>query len=413
MKSISNNERIPLWARGRTEKVVQPRKGELGQFFFFAAFLIFGIRFFIDSSQLFPVRPELLNSILVVVSISCAVAKIAMQNYTLRRLIFTIIVSVILGYSALISTNFIFLQSFLLIIAMQDIELKSVVRFGFWFKLICVSIHVIVYIIVYNTNPEVITFAYRGGVGDSRHQFFMGHTNTFMALLIWTCLEFVYLKYKKINVLHFAAIWIIFLIFFNFTRTFTALFLLIAASILVAFDKLGKEFYSKILTFLAKYLYIFLAVVFILMVVLYTQLSGTILTMWHNLDDFFTGRLWFGAFTYYNFGPTLFGRPDMSPRNVFWAGRYFETMTIFDNYYLGNFLSYGIINAIATIVAIFILVGKMDNRDKIMIILFALFGIMGSEVTNIAVCFVLLIIGKYLYRNGKNAVNKAILDVRQ
>ena len=411
MKSILNNEKIPLWARDRRERVVESRKGELGHFFFYAAFLTFGVRFLVSTSQLITERPELLNSILVVIGISCAVAKIAMQNYTLRRLIFTVVVSAIIGYSALISTNFIFLQSFLLIIAMQDIKLENVVRIGFYFKLISITIHVIAYIIVYNVNPEFITFAYRAGVGDSRHQFFMGHTNTFMAFLIWTCMDFIYLKYDKIRVLHFVAMWVIFLPFFYFTRTFTALFLLVIVSILVAIDKGNNDFNRKALTFIAKYLYIFLAVTFALMVAMYTRLSGTLLIMWHSLDDFFTGRLWFGAFTYYDIGPTLFGRPDLPPQNVFWAGRYFDTMTIFDNYYLGNFLSYGIINAIVTALAIFILVGKMDSKEKIMIVLYSLFGIMGSEVTNTAICFVLLVFGKYLYQDKQSVKIDVINNV--
>jgi len=407
VKSVSENEKIPLWARDRPEKpesserVAQVKYGALGQLFFFAAFFAFILRFLIGISGLLPMRPELLNTILVVVGISCAIAKIALQRYSLRRLLFTVAICGIIGYSAIISVNFLFLQSFLLIIAMQDMKFENVVRFGFYCKLIAIIIHVIAYIFVFNINPDVITFVYRAGIGDPRHYFFMGHANTFMSILLWTCLEFIYLNYKKVNLLHFATIWAIYLIFFYFTRTLTGIFLLVAVTLLVAFDKLGKDFYGKLLTFLTKYLYVFFAIAISFLVVVYTRLSGMLLLWWHALDNFFTGRLWFGAFAYYDLGPTLFGRPDRSPQRVFWAGRYFRTMTVFDNYYLGNFLSYGLVNTIATIIALIVLAGRMENKEKIILILFALYGLMSSEVSNITICFALLIFGKYVYMDKK------------
>jgi len=234
----------------------------------------------------------------------------------------------------------------------------------------------------------------------------MGHTNNFMAFLAWACFAYIYLRYDKMNAFHIAAIWAINIMFFMFTNSQTAILVLIVVTILIALDKLGRGFFDGFLKFMAKYSYTAIAVLFLLLIVIYPQTTGYARQLWDDFDWFLSGRVWYGAYAYHTYGLTFLGVPDMSPQKVFWENRWNDTFTVFDNYYIGNFVSYGFINIILTAI-IFIAFGKkMETREKIIIIAFSFYGIMESYVTNVVICFALLIIGKYIYQS--QSFNKKI-----
>jgi len=397
MNTLLKKENIkPLWAIDRAVRIA-PRKGVLGELLYFVAFFAFCLKFTLDYSGLIPERPEMLNTMLVALSISCSMAKILMQRYTPLRFVMTMIICAAIGFSAVISTNFLFLLSFLLVVSMQDIELEKIVQAGFLFKVVSIAVHVIIYIFVFHTNPDVIEFNFRAGTGEPRHFFFMGHSNTFTAFLIWSCFDYIYLKYDKLNIFRLATMWVIAVTFFMFTRSNTAMIVFAVITVFVFADKMRKGYLDRLFTFFAKYLYIIFSLFFTLLIVTFTQLQERFLVLWYALDDFMTGRLWLAAHTFYTEGHTILGRPDMPPRVVFWRGRWFDTMTIMDNHYLGNFVSYGIINTVAVAAALIALCGKMETREKLIIIAFSLFAIMQNDVTNIVICFALLILGKHIY----------------
>ena len=398
MKNLYGRKEKPLWAHERAEtQAAQGQRINLGELLFFASFFAFFLKYTMDISGIIT-RDETLNSALVGFSIICSVTKILTQRYTPLRFALTMSACAVIGYSSLISINYLFLLGFLLIMGMQDIDFLKIIKIVFWGKTINMSAHVLCYIYVYNTNPSAITFSFRAGTGLPRHFFFMGHANTFSAFLVWTCIEYIFINYSRLRARHLAAIWLINIFFYMFTDSNSGITVLSIVTALIALDKSSKGFFDKPLAFFAKYAYTFLAVFFPFTAAVYTMLDGRLKELWHILDGFLTGRMWYGAYAYYRHGPTLGGRPDMAPENIFWSGRWFDTMTIFDNYYLGNFLSYGYIHLIITALAFIILCGKMENREKIIIIAFILYGIMESYVTNISICFALIIIGKYLYQ---------------
>jgi hypothetical protein len=397
----NEQQKKPLWKLGRAEENSIPKTKErtnFGEVLFFIAFFAFFLKATMDFSGVIP-RNETSNSMLVGLSIACSMAKILTQRYTPLRFALTISVCLIIGYSSLISINYLFLLGFLLIIGMQDMDFIRIIKVAFYSKIVNISIHVSWYIVVYFTNPSVIRFVFRGGTGEPRHYFFMGHANTFSSFLIWACLDYIIINYQKLNIFHIAVIWLINIIFYSFTLTNTGIMLLTVVSILIALDKCkwAKKFFDKLFTFLAKYIYTFCAVAFPFLAVIYINLGARLKEMWHTLDDFLTGRIWFGVHAYYEYGPTWFGIPDMSPRLVFWYGRWFRTMTVFDNHYLGNFLSYGMIHSILTILVLIVFCGRMENKEKIIMATFALYAIMSSSATNLTICSALFIIGKYLY----------------
>jgi len=389
-------EERPLWA-GKSGEYIAAGKTNLGELIVMLSFMLYCLRYVFDYSALLT-RIDLLNAVLVGLNIALPLFKIIfLQSYSLLKFIITAIIALLIGYSSVIGVNNHFLTGFLIILAMQDVELCKLVRLGFRLKIASITIHLIIYLLMLVASPGEIHFVYRAGAGVARHYFLMGHANVFSAFLVWTCFEYIYLNYSKIRLLHMGVIWAINLTFYAFTVSNTALVVLAAITVLLALDKLGRGFFDKLLTVLTKYTYVILAIAFSFLAIIYTSLSPALRVAWHAIDHALTGRLWFGAYNYDTYGVTWLGRVLASPQVVFWQGVYFDRMVYLDNHYLANLLHFGIIHLIVTAFVFIFFGGKMENREKLIIIAFSLYAIMQNDVTNVVVCFALLIIGKYLY----------------
>jgi len=182
--------------------------------------------------------------------------------------------------------------------------------------------------------------------------------------------------------------------------------ILTAFTIIIAFEKSDIKSIDRILTIFAKYIYSIVALLFSFLAIIYTRLGSTMRHVWQTLDNVLTGRLKYGAYVYEVFGVTFMGRQLTIPEKIFWDGRWFDKFYYFDNYYHGNLLQFGIIHIIITAVVFVIIGSRLENREKMTIIIFSLYGIMEAYVINVFICFVLLIIGKYFYQNKKTSVDK-------
>lgn len=397
MKSIGELNRKPLWMHKRNLQT-NYAKWTANELVFLSAFFLFVLKFSFDSSSLVA-RNELINSSLAALCIAASLTKIALQRYTMTRLVFTIAICAVVGYSCLISINNLFLYSFLLMIAMQDINVDKLVKASLNMKIVLLSFHVLVYIMVFMTNPESISFVYRGG--DSavpRHTFFMGHANTFSAFLVWACIDYIFLKYDDLKVIHIAVIWVINLLFHAFTHTNSAIIVLIIVTVLIALDKIGKGYFDSMFTLLAKYCYIGFTLLFVFLTIIYTRLSPALRLLWEKLDSIMTGRLWYGAYSYDFFGLTVLGRTLRGiPEKIFWQGRWQDIFYTFDSHYVANLYQYGIINLVLIASALFVLSKKMETRDKVIIIAFSTYALMEAYVVNVVICSALFIVGKYIY----------------
>ena len=388
-------ERAPLWAKHK-ETVASRRSDNIDEKILLSAFFLFCVKYTFDSSEILK-HNEIVDLVLTNSTIALSIIKIVCQRYSLLRLFLTVTAALVIGVSCLFGGNYLFLNGFLFILAMQDVEFEKIIRLSFWFKTVSITIHVLWYIVLYLVNPSAISFVYRVS-GVPRHYFLIGHANMFMAFLIWACFEYIYLHYDRLKASHMATIWIVNLIFYAFTDSNTGVVVLAAGTVLIALDKLGRGFFDKALTFLAKYTYLICAGVCSFLVIIYTQLSQAQKIIWQAIDASLTGRLWFGAYAYDLYGITFMGRKMNTPEKVFWGGRWLDGFAYFDNYYLGNLLGFGIIHLVLTAIAFIVIGNSLENKEKIMLIAFSFYAIMEAYVSNVFICFVLLIIGKYLYK---------------
>jgi len=368
---------------------------KIGGMLFFVALFLFYVKYTFDCSGLL-FKNAYINSALVGLSVALPMIKIVMQRYTPARLIITAVITAAVCASCLAGGNYLFLNGFIFILAMQDVDLNKLVRFGFRYKTAMISIHVLCYIFVYFTNPSSINYVYRIG-GAPRHYFFIGHANMFTAFLVWTTFEYVFLNYEKIKWYNIFIIWAINLLFYNFTDSNTGMAVLAVFTALVVLDKFAKEIFNKISAVLAKYIYLVCSLFFSWIAIIYTRLGPSQKTIWYRIDRFFTGRLWYGAYTYETYGVTFFGRILSTPDKIFWENRWMDGFMVFDNHYHGNLFGLGIIHLILVSLILLIYGKKMDAKERIIVICFSLYGAMEAYITNVFICFALLIIGKYIY----------------
>ena len=370
---------------------------ELQQKLFNFSFVILTIKNMLDSTNLFN-RPEILDNIFLVVFFACILWKLSLQTYRLWMLPIFLILGLICIYTCMQVKYYYLIFSFVGIIAMQDVKLKEVIKYTAFTKTLLLCIHVFVYGVIFVLSPENIHLIVRNGV--ARHYFLLGHPNTFSMYVLWNTFEYLYVYYEKIKKRHLLLLWSVNITFYLFTNSNTSFLVSTFTYFLVLLDKLEWKRFQHVLRLVSRNIFIWFALFFCGVSVFYTRFNGKLLEFYHILNEALTGRLLYGAYTYDVYGLTLFGRIITFPVKSYWRGFWFDTM-VFDNSYIWLFTIYG------SVYLIFIglslrWVGKYTIKEEMLLIIaYCLYGVMESYIINAAICFPLLIIGKYLYDTNK------------
>lgn len=367
---------------------------KLPQLLYTVAFMILSLKNILDSSKMFN-RPEWVDTVLLLAFFGLIIVKICTQSYTWKQIVIYGIVGLLCIYTCYSQVYFYLLFSFLGIICLQDVDLQETVRYTAMVKLMLIVMHVVYFIFMFVALSGRVPMVWRNGVG--RYYFYLGHPNTFSAYVLWLSLELAYGFYKRINRGHILLFYGMNIISYLFTNSNTGIMVSTFAFFLMFCDKSHLTGVTKRLGTISSRIMLVLAIVIPGIVISYPYLSGSLMEAFKALNDFFTGRLLFGAYAYDTFGFTLFGQRVYLDEVVFWRGNWIDAL-YFDNAYLWMFCKYGYFYMIFLSLA-FLKIGKRaDILDQILIIALALYGIMEAYIINAGICFALLIIGKYLYK---------------
>lgn len=366
---------------------------KFGQNLYEYGFMILAVKNLLDSSGLFK-RPEWLDTLLIFTFLCLIFWKLALQRYTMSRLIIFGVVGVICAYTCIKGDYFYIIFSFLGIIAMQDVDLKEVVRKTSNVKIIILLIHIFVYFVILFAMPDKIVYIYRNGI--KRHYFFLGHPNTFSMYVLWTSMEYLYSRYDKLKIINLVSIWLVNFITYQFTNSNTGVMVTTLAIVLSICDKKNVRGIIKSLQPLSKYGFAICSITIPLFVASYSKFSGRMMEIFNHINDFFTGRLLYGAYVYDVYGATLLGRTITFAKKSYWRGHWIDTVVL-DNSYIWLFVMYGALYLIILSIAFFLIAKSTSNIEKILIISFTFYGVMEAYIMNAAICFPLLFIGKYLY----------------
>lgn len=386
------------------------KEKQLQQQLYTLAFVDLSIKNIMDSSALFR-RPEWMDTCFLLFFFGCIGWKFLLQRYTLKSLTITGVFGILFAYVSFKMSYFFLLFSFCGIAACENVNLKKTLQYTSITKILMILLHVIPYIITAIFTPEQINYVYRNGV--QRQYFYIGHPNTFSMYVGWASLEFIYAFYDQLKRRHLIIIWCIIYITYIFTDSNTSILVGTISIICFLLEREYPHFMAKLLTPLAQYSFALFSIFFTAITVTFTSMPAALKTVYMALNDLFTGRLIYGAFTYENFGIAWLGNLGVRlSQTTYFEGVWVDTL-VFDNAYIYLLVYYGAIFLPIFSIA-FILIGKdkeynpARNVDKILIWAYALFAIMENYIINAVLCFPALFIGKYLFQRyeEKRALSK-------
>lgn len=371
------------------------------------ALCVLAVKMMLDSSALWR-RPEWMDSLMLVTYFGLIFVKLCLQEYRWNQLIPIVVVGLCCVYTCFSIQYFTILFTFTMIIGLQHVDLKKTLHTTACLKLSVIALHVAVYIVVYLVAPNTLSFSYRTG-GQPRHYFFLGHANTFSAYLVWAMLELLYANYERIRARHVTFVWIVYLIFYQFTDSNTSLIICSLSCLLMIVDKNKPGLLAEPMRILARFTYPLLAIFFTFLSAGYTGFSGGMMEFFNVLNKFFTGRLLYGAFLYDTFGPTLLGQIVYLPGSVVhWYGNWIDNIVI-DNCFIMLLEYYGWIYMVFISIAflwIFQRRTSLGTVEKILIFAYMYFAVMENYATNAVYCFPLLFIGVYVFRDAQSGADK-------
>jgi hypothetical protein len=148
------------------------------------------------------------------------------------------------------------------------------------------------------------------------------------------------------------------------------------------------------------------SILFPIICMVYTSLSGTALTIWESINELLSGRLIYGACAYNLSGVAWLGKSiSYMYTKTYWYGHWFDQM-VFDNSYILFFVSNGYI-VLLLLAILFILSGRVTTReDKIFLFVYAVYFMMETYVLNSIFCFAIIILGKVFFEKNDTAKSK-------
>lgn len=360
---------------------------------FIIAFCIFILKNLLPVSSLVNYSNRL-DLVMVLLFFVCIGYKLVTQKYSLYGFALLVMLTLLFAYSALTTQYYSIFYGFLCVIAMQKVDLIKVLKVSSTIKIIFILFHVFIYFSIFFLHPDTVELIERNGV--SRHFFFLQHPNLFSAIVVWTCLEIIYIQYERMNFNRLLLIFLINLFLYQFTNTNTGLLIMAVVIVLILLEKQKGAAFQDFLTKGAKCIFPVLASTFIVLAAIYTKLSGMAYTLWHDLNEALTGRLLYGAYAFDQYRFSLIGRNAAFPDKSFWNGFWFDEI-FFDNSYLYLFFIYGSVYLVIMSIVLYMLEKHLEPKEKIMVITLALFGVMEGYILNISLCFPLVLIGKYMF----------------
>lgn len=352
------------------------------------------IRLIVNFSNILQVN-GIVDMALLVVFVICMLFVLIEEMLTEVQLFAVIAIGAVCLFSYNKMNNYYLLATYFCMAASKNINLKYVLDYSFKVKTFLLSFHVIVYIFTLINDPSSIKYVYRDGV--LRHSLFMSHANTFSMFLIWTIFEYLYVNYERLTLRSLIIIAAINTVLNYFTSSVTNTILWFLVMIAVLINKLYPTWRMDSLRWFVKYGFAILSAFFSLITVFYRRLSGPFIIFYDWLNDFFTGRLIYGAYMFEKFGATFFGQTLKLPKNDYWNGRWFNGIAC-DNSYLWHLVSFGTLYLILLSLLFFVVANKASKKDTIFLAAYILYGITEMYVTNAVLCFPLIILAQYMFQ---------------
>ncbi len=293
---------------------------------YYLAFSLLVILRLTTGSVLFPL-PLYFNYILLIIISSLFGLKIILDNHTFKEYLFIIILTILTIYIYIVANTYYIFLGFLSIMALKNVNIKTVIKIDIILKLTFLSIHSITYLftwlIDYNIILDTIKISSLKGIS---HSLFFPNPNFVGALIIWLVFDFLCLK-KEVKTKDIFIGLIIVIISYLICKSRTPLYIYILF-IVLSFIK-----NQKILNFLAKYSYLILAIITLFII----SINNVDNELFIKLNSLFSNRFMYSVAAYNKYGLSIL--PNALANN-------YSDFLIIDSFYVRSFINYGILTLI-------------------------------------------------------------------
>ena len=327
--------------------------------------------------------------------------KIMSQTYSIKKLLLLMILTIFFVYVSFKCNEYVIMLSWLAIIGFQGVDIRKYLKISIIIKAILILVHVLIY--YYDLNfGKISGDIYYNFSGIMRYNFYLGNPNAVSGLITWTILEYIFLRYEKINIIDYIALIVSIILIYMSTRSRT---MLIASMMFVVLLFVAKSKNSKIHNILKKvsgWIFPFLAICSILLSIFYYQIPNI-----EYIDTLLSRRVSLGNIAINNYGLTILPQRVDYQNRVSFEDRYDMNLTV-DNLYIRMGISYSLIILVIVSYAFYKVQGNITEKEAIFIILYAVVGVTENYILNAFICFPSLFLGRVIYKEKKEIGEKQI-----
>lgn len=365
---------------------------------YFSAVIMLLVRNIIQVSTLIDIKStSVFFDVLLFFAYILLFIKIIYKESIKRLVVYAIIIFLaLISYASSKMTDY--LSLVLLVIGAKGIDIKKIVKVCFSFYAIALGIHILAYLITMFVDPTNIKIVHRDEI--ERYAFFLGHPNSFAAILAWTNIMYLYLRYDKLKIRDYILTISVALFIYFVPNSRTSAILLIVFIVMILMFKKNIKFIIK----LGRFAIPVLAVTMIALFLVY-NMSPII----DKLDGILNARIKLGLAIYENYGITLFGEYIPFGQELSSVYKYGLTKLTIDSAYYSLLFSYGIIN---TLVFLFIYTKLsfkkgLENKKILFLVIWAFYAVTETLALNPLLCFPLLFAKELIEKGAKSKKNES------
>ena len=300
---------------------------------------------------------------------------------SIKKLIIYAIIILLAIFAYMHSKMTDYLTLVLVVIATKNIEVKKIVKFVFVFYVVALSIHIIAYLVTMVIDSSSIQVIHRDDI--KRYSFFLGHPNSFAAILAWTNIMYLYLKYEKLKAWDYIITFLIalFIYFVPNSRT-SAILLVVFIAMIILFKK-----DIKIIIKFGKISIVLMAIIMFCLFLAYNMTPVI-----DKIDSILNARIKLALAIYENYGISLFGEYIPFGQELSSVYKYGLTQLTIDSAYYSLLFSYGVVNTLIFLIIYTRLNFKknFENKKILFLTIWSFYAITETLALNPLLCFPLL-----------------------
>lgn len=332
-------------------------------FLYYLAFALLVFHRLLQSS-VFITLPETISHFFIVSSSLLFIMKIILDRYKPYQLVFILLLTTLSSYVYYITSISFILTTFLAIISIKDINIKTVLKIDIVLKSLSLIFHAAIFALDYFTDFAPVYEQIEETTKGISSTLYFSNQNTTGLFATWLAIDLICLKDNP-KVRNFILPTLIVIIAFFITKSRTPFY---SYLIFLALQFLRNE---KIINIIQKLVYP-VCIAISIYIVKFLNVNGTLFNVFNNM---FSGRIWYSIQAFNSTNLQIF--PNANNAKLF-------SSFVIDNFYIRCFVFYGLITIILFYIPHLLLPKKGALQEKRVSIITSLYLFFESAIANVS-----------------------------